>query len=214
VKLADLFGRQPKIEGAIGHLGLTDWWLSTFSESERERIESLYQPMGHPRPRPLTQGQIVATSQRPAQLLWGLASWLQKAPDRPLARRVLAKALELARAANDVLDQHFTYQTMIETSYKDRDADAGALDMAITACEEQIALAPRAARAFRSEYGDGSLPAHRGFEQLAIIREKQGDYAEAIRLSRLALEQEWAGDWRGRIARCEKKALRQAVRHK
>ena len=206
MNLSGLFKRQPKIEGAIGYFGLADWWLSTFSECERERIESLYRPMGHSSPRPLTQGQIILTSQRPAQLLWALAGWLQKPPDRLLARRVLAEALELAEAEGDVLDQHFTYQAMIDTFYRDRDTDAEALETAITACESQIALAPKAALAFRGEYSDSPLPAHRGFQQLAIIREKQRNYAEAIRVCRRALEQGWAGDWERRIGRCEKRA--------
>ena len=49
------------------------------------------------------------------------------------------------------------------------------------------------------------LPEHRGFEQLANIREKLADYKEAIRRNKEALRQGWAGDWKMRIDRCEKK---------
>ena len=47
------------------------------------------------------------------------------------------------------------------------------------------------------------LPAHHGFQQLAIIREREKDYAEAIRLCREAMAQGWGGEWEKRIARCE-----------
>ena len=80
-----------------------------------------------------------------------------------------------------------------------------ALGAAISACERQIAFALRAAEFFRREYPTCSLPAHYGFTQLAIIRDKQGDWLEAIRLSRIALEQGWDGNWEDRIVRCEKK---------
>jgi len=42
---------------------------------------------------------------------------------------------------------------------------------------------------------------------LAIIREKQGDYPAAIRLSQEAMKQGWRGaGWEGRIQRCQRKA--------
>jgi hypothetical protein len=51
-------------------------------------------------------------------------------------------------------------------------------------------------------------PIGTSFYQLTVIRDKQGNYEEAIRLSRLALEQGWAGDWERRIVRYEKKLLK------
>jgi hypothetical protein len=47
----------------------------------------------------------------------------------------------------------------------------------------------------------------------AVIREKEGDYAAAIRLSREAMKQGWRGaDWEARIQRCKRKAARRAGR--
>ncbi|NLE21928.1 MAG: hypothetical protein GX624_03995 [Actinobacteria bacterium] len=165
-----LFGTNKRIDGQIGCFQLEDWWLETFSESERDYIEATYQPMGSAQERPLTQGRIDWTSGNATQLLSGLAGWLQKPADRPLARRMLDKASELAASESDVLAVHFMYQAQIRTYYKDRDSDPEALGMAIAACDKQIALAPRAAAQFRKEYGD-PLPAHHGFKQLCVIRE-------------------------------------------
>ena len=118
---------------------------------------------------------------------------------------MLSKAEELAKRAGDVLDLHFVYVGVIKTFYADRDKDPEALDSAIVACEEQIALAPKAVEALKREYQGEPLPAHTGYTQLAIIREKQKKFAAAVSVARLALEQGWAGDWEHRIARNEKR---------
>ncbi|HBC89443.1 MAG TPA: hypothetical protein DCZ94_21100 [Lentisphaeria bacterium] len=105
---------------------------------------------------------------------------------------------------NRVLDVHFHYQSEIEIYYKDRDSSQGSLEKAITACEQQIAISREVASAWKKEYKD-SLPRHKGFEQLAIIREKQNNYEEAIRVCEQAMKQGWDGDWKKRIQRCRKR---------
>jgi hypothetical protein len=115
---------------------------------------------------------------------------------RTYARRVERQSRE--RSAK-VLD-------LIRAAYAERDTDPEALCAAVAACERQIALGPRAARAFRRGSPDQPLPSHTGFKQLAIIREKQGDFAGAIELSRQAMQQGWGGDWGKRIERCERRA--------
>ena len=52
---------------------------------------------------------------------------------------------------------------------------------------------------------------HRGFQQLAIIREKQGNFAEALRLCREAESQGWQDegrDWSARIAKLEQRVAK------
>lgn len=93
---------------------------------------------------------------------------------------------------------------MIELYYKDRDAEGG-LDRAVQACKNQIAIAPEAAAAFLKTFDGGSLPAHKGYEQLAIVLEKQKKFQEAIALCIQADSQGWAGDWQNRISRCKKR---------
>ena len=199
------FRKKPRerSQGAIGYFGLEEWWLATFSEAERRYIESVYRPFGDPNPRPLTEGQILSTTQTAAGLLNGLATWCKRANDRHIAHRLLAKAEALA--GSEVLDRHFTYQGMIQTYYPDRDRDPQALPNAVRACEKQIALATKAAKAFKKAYRGAPLPQHVGFTQLAIVGEKDGNYAQAIQLSRDAMKHGWAGDWEKRIARCEAK---------
>ena len=194
---------ESKVGGPIGYFGLGEWWLETFTEAERQYIETTSaSPTGLAA---LTQGQATDRSGTSGQFLTALATNFYKPHDRGIAHRMLAKAEQLAEAAGNVLDLHFAYHTTIKTSYAARDTDSAALEAAVAACEKQIALAPQAALAWGREYPEEGLPGHTGFTQLAIIREKQQNHAEAVRLSKLALEQGWAGDWEKRIARNQKK---------
>jgi tetratricopeptide (TPR) repeat protein len=201
--------RSSNIGGLIGFFELADWWLSTFSDAERAHIEKIFQPMGGGQ---LTTGRILSTTQTAAGLLQALAGWFNNPRDRHIARRILAKTAELAESdpRSSIMDRHFACQTMIEVYYPDRGKVDGALGTAIAACERQINIAPQAAEAFRRAYPTSGLPAHVGFEQLAIIREKQGEYAEAIRLCKMALEQGWRGDWEKRIERCQNRLSRRS----
>jgi hypothetical protein len=205
-----------EVGGLIARHGLTDWWLATFSPEEREHMAARYQP---PRPdgvevieRPLTEGQVTWRVGSTTRFLAGLATWFVGRRDRALARRIVAAA---ARQPNQsTLDRFWLCQAEIRVYYPDRDADPVAFASAIAACERQIELAPRAAAAFPDVAPGAPLPDHLGYRQLAIIREKQGRYAEAIRLSEAALRQGWAGDWQARIERIQRRRERRAKRAK
>ncbi len=191
-----------RVQGSIGYFGLEDWWLTAFSDEERQHIQAVFQPLGSCG-ESLTIGKISHTSQTAVRLLSALAGWFRKPDDRAIAHRILDKAVELSRGAR-VLDLHFLYQQIIETYYKDRDKPE-CMDKAVEACRQQIALAPSAAKAFKAEYGNSPLPSHKGYEQLTIVMEKQGRFREALELSQQAESQGWAGGWARRVERCQKK---------
>lgn len=193
------FGRSPRrIQGSIGYFGLEDWWLMTFSDVERRYIQATFQPLGSSGDS-LTSGAISYASQTAVGLLWALAGWFQKPEDRAMAHKILDKAAELSKDA-PVLDVHFLYQQMIKTYYKDRDKP-GYMDRTVEACRRQIALAPSVATAMRADF-PGALPRHVGYQQLAIILEKEKAYDEAIRVCDEARRTGWTGDWDKRIERC------------
>jgi hypothetical protein len=198
--LSNLFS--PKIKGELGCFGLGDWWLTTFSANERNYIEQKFKPLGG-NSRPLTHGKILETTQTASNLLMALAGWFEKAEDFSIGKRIVEKAIQTA--GNNTLDAHFAYGQMIKNSYRVREVDSSALELAIFACKNQIVLAPQAAKAFRRESRSNELPCHAGYEQLAIILEKQKDYSGAIQLCNQAKEQGWNGDWDKRIARYKQK---------
>jgi len=198
-----IFKRKPKTKGAIGYFGLESWWLSTFSEAERQYIEKKFQPLGGIE-NSLTNGNVISRSDTAVGFLQNLAGWFAKEDDRHLAYKILEKAGELLSQSAKPFDIHFFYQANIETSYKDRDKPGG-LEKAILACRQQIEYAPNAAKAFKREYKGESLPSHKGYQQLAIILEKEKKYQEVIELCTQAKKQGWSGDWEKRIERCKKK---------
>jgi tetratricopeptide (TPR) repeat protein len=203
MSLLGIFKEKPRIKGIIGYFGLADWWLTEFSDSERQHIQERFQPLGSSGSS-LIERDISYTSVTAVGFLHALAGWFAKAEDRHIAYKILKKAEELVNDKTRLLDVHFLYGTKVEIYYKDRDK-LGGLEKAIQACKQQICYAQKAAKAFKREYKN-SLPTHKGYEQLAIILEKQNKYSEAIEICQQALEQGWAGDWERRIERCRKKA--------
>ena len=185
---------------------LASWWRSEFTKREQSHILEVYQPA------------VVGDGAKNRNLelilsgrisLAALATWFANGEDIDIARRIMSKSVEMDEATSgSALDQHFVYYNMIRVYYRDRDSSEDALPLAIDACEKQIALAPHAAREWRSGYPGDSLPLHPGFRQLSIIREKEGNFEEAIRLCEEALQQGWAGDWERRIERCSNRIAR------
>lgn len=215
-----MFGifKKQRIKGLIAYFGLQDWWMSTFTKEEKAYIIQKYQPLGMGGANSLTEGDIISTSETPAGMLNGLSSWFNNKQDREIAMRILEKANELSGKsiissekkltkgdAKIILDKHFLCLQKIKTYYPQRDTNPKALERAISACRDQINLAPIAAKAFRKEFKDSSLPSHTGYKQLSIIFEKQKSYQEALILCQEALKAKWSGDWEKRISRLNKK---------
>ena len=191
---------------------LIDWWETEFTQKERDHILAKYQPLGLSRGKESDSiERIIDPDGGSRLLLSSLATWFASpSEDLPLARRIIDEAVRRGEGRyGQILDRHFVYQHMITVYYRDRNRDPSSLALAIKACENQIALGVRTGQAFLSEYPGELLPAHVGFKQLAIIREKQKDYQEAIRLSEEALRQGWSGDWDKRIARCKRRMEKQ-----
>ncbi len=200
----ELFKKKPG--GQLNYYGLWDWWIGNFNEKERELIISTFQPLGGSG-NELIEGEIYSSSGSAKSLLSSLAGWFKKEEQRTIAYRIIEKAEEVAEKAS-VIDKHFLYQTKIEIYYRFRDIDDFAMAKAIEGCEQQINIAQEVSEAFKKKYPEETLPSHVGYKQFAIIREKEGNMADAIKLSKQALEQGWNGDWEKRIDKLNKKLRR------
>lgn len=201
-----------RITGKIAYYQLLDWWLDTFSEEEQHYIDQKYKPLilggqGNG----LLSGEISSSSASVVNFLWVLADWFNQKEELSIAKRILEKAETLVLQGN-LLDQHFLYATKLKIYYKHRE-NPEFFELAIQACRQQIAIAEKAKAEFIKEaknLGDksGFFPSHSGYEQLAIILEKQKDFEEAIKIAKQAQDQGWAGDWQKRIDRCTKKLIK------
>lgn len=192
------------IKGEIGYFGLSEWWLSEFSESERDYILKIFQPLGFDKSS-LTESYISYTSGTPIKLLSALSGYFKKKEDRTIAYRMLKKAEELINDSSNILDVHFLYQQKMKTYYNNRENDSNALGVAIESCKQQIKISGKAKVAFEKEYKGQPLPVHIGFKQLAIIEEKNKNYESVIKICEEALKQGWNGDWEKRIEKCKGK---------
>lgn len=92
------------------------------------------------------------------------------------------------------------YSNICKIFYRFRESHPEALEKAVWACEQDIALSEKLDPFC---YGDGITLSHYCFKQLAIIEEKRGNIERAIELASQALAQGWRGDWEKRIARLE-----------
>lgn len=200
-----LFRKKPTGRGVIGHLGLAAWWDTDLDEAERQRILLRYQPFGGSR-ESLIEGTVLNTSQSALHLLWGLASWFKAPSDYSIAKKIFTKGEELVPEA-EVLEAHFFYQAQIEIFYRNREDVPEAMSLAKIACEKQIALSPAALIAFKKDQGP-DLPSHKGYQQLAIIFEKETRFEDAVSLCLKAQAQGWAGDWESRLTRLSKRTNR------
>lgn len=193
--------------GELGYFGLSTWWSSTFSRAEQEHMEAVFLTPELPaHSKPLTRDRGLLGVQSAARLLAVLAERLtEKAEDRDLACRVLAKAEERAIAEDDILGLHFTYHQMIRLHCRWKARFADALDLAFAACHKQIKLAPYAAKAFREKSPCDPLPTHLGYLQAANLLEQQESCAQAIEICRQAQSEGWTGNWSWRMQRLARK---------
>jgi hypothetical protein len=129
-----------------------------------------------------------------------------------IRQKLRRKVVELVRSEPGAIARHFALQVLIREFYRDRESDPSALQAAIDACREQIAIAPEVAAAMRNSYRNSPLPRHVGYEQLATILEKAKDYAAAVALASEAKAADWNSDWDKRIARCQRRLAKSANR--
>lgn len=188
---------KPQIKGKLGYFGLDAWWLSTFTESERRYIEDKFRPLGSSDARPLTQGDIEWTTETAVGLLSGLMSWFLKKEDRHIARQLAAKGEDLVPAEKDITKVHYFYHHAIQSAYRSRDTEPGALVEAERLCRAQIAIAPQTLKALKKdkymkEHLKTNQLRHQGYWQLSVILKKQKRMDE-----HLMLVEEWnQSGWR------------------
>ena len=96
---------------------------------------------------------------------------------------------------------HFYYIAKIKIHYRNRDIVEGAFDKAVESCKNMISIAKNV---IATDYIIRGA-SHPGYEQLAIILQKQHRYQEVIDLCKQAKSEKWNGDWDKRIEKAKEK---------
>lgn len=159
----------------------------------------------------LTKGNAGFLAKPAGAYLAELAGMLSNPKRFLIGLRIAFKANELlneyAEAPASLIKAYFLndgYTKLMKFYYRWRNEHPDTLKLAIDNAEAAIKEAPLLLK-LEQAFNNKNLPGHEAYQQLAIIRYKQGDYVESIRLSSEALAQGWSGDWESRIARSEKK---------
>jgi len=192
-----------KTKGFLKYFDLVDWWEKELTNAEREIIrKSVYSiPSDFGMGESLDKGDITSTDLSKVAFIAGLSPGHKYFN---LSVKLLEKAEKEVLNGCPIKDQHFLYQQKIEFYYKKRE-NPDYLNEAIKACKQQITIADKAAKYFKTKMANFGMPTHHGYYQLCVILEKKKDYDAVIELCKQAQKQEWAGDWDNRLKRCLKK---------
>jgi len=156
----------------------------------------------------LNKGLILCSSATVVNFLIGLQTWFTTLADEAISEKILKKAESFVTDETPILDRHFLYGSFIEHYYKKRNVDLKFYELAKLYCLKQIEISKKSKEAFLSDPTFSILPRHKGYEQLAIILEKENDYTNAMLICLAAKEIGWNTDWNKRILTLEKKEKR------
>ena len=196
---------QPTENGSLGYYHLLDWWKNEFNNDEQLYILARYKPMGGTG---LINGMLSNSSASSINFLTGLQTWFTNLTDEVISEKILKKAETLISEETTILDIHFLYNCFIKHYYKKRNIGNEFYELAKVYCKKQIEISQEVKDAFITEPWFTVLPRHKGFEQLAIIFEKEEKYADAIKLCARGKEMCWNGDWDKKISNLDKKLAR------
>jgi hypothetical protein len=164
-----------EVRGLIAHYRLVDWWLSSFTEEERDLIDERYQPMGMPS-HALTQGGY--TSSQPApEFLNGLASWFRSKQESSIFERIHSKIAELGREYPVAGPGYYNGRHYTTYVY---DVESLRRQGLLEKVEELLIGLIVATEAEDQVDKRGVAPWY--YEELAKIYRKQKDYAREVRI--------------------------------
>lgn len=202
-----MFGFLKKLDGEIGFLHLEKFWYDC-STSEQNRLQKYANQRlstgAHSSS--LTRGTITNSSMTPLKFFTGMLTYAEADKQYALCDKLIKHADPYFKKASPV-DQHFFLQTAGEVYYKQRDMREDANVLCERYYQRDIDLLPKYKKSFIKDFG--SLPNIKAFKQLAILYEKNGDYASAIRICKLAIKYGLSdgtqGGFEGRLQKLQKK---------
>jgi hypothetical protein len=163
-----------KVEGLIAFYGLQEWWFSSFTNDERNYIDSCYQPAGAP-PHTLTNGTILERRQPVPEFLNDLNTWFRSSKDSSIAERIHLKLVESAIEQPIVKPGYYNGRHL--TTYV-RDLDNLKKSGKFAELEKLLIELVKATEAESVANGMGVAPAY--YSELAILYRKQKEYSKEV----------------------------------
>ena len=191
------------IREAIERLGCAEWWRSLPDET-RQTIEVVVGNKLYGSDKKARWRQLwLRDCDKTWDFVCELGEWLLGDGHEELSMQVIEAAQQFVDSDPLKLDAYL--HEVIRRCYKYRES-APVMARVEWACEQSIQNAEAAAHAWRAL--GHSLPNHKAFEQLSIIRTKSGDLEGALKLVTLAESQGWSGDWERRKIRLQERISR------
>jgi len=163
-----------KVEGLIAFYELEEWWFSSFTNDEREYIDSRYQPTGAP-PHTLTRGKILERRLPAPEFLNGLNTWFKSNKDSTIAERIHRKLTELGKE-HPIFKPGY-YDGRHFTTYV-RDFENLKKSGEFIELEMLLIELVKATEAESAVDGLGVAPAY--YSELAILYRKQKEYSKEV----------------------------------
>ena len=201
-----------KTGGLLEFFGLS----REFSEStdeEKQKMRKYYSMgIGHDS-KSLEHGDVHSTKDK-EEFLGDIGFNALRNKDYDFAEKNLLKALKTNNY--NPMSRHFTYLSLIELYYKQRDIRPDAVDNCVKYCKEDIKYLDKFLNAWKMEEislgiseNEIRYPRIPSLERLTIIYEKQGNIKEAIEICNIAikhgLRDSTKGGFEARLTKLQKK---------
>ncbi len=183
-------------KGQLEYYGLKKWWLSTFSEEERDQIENIIAP--EKKGSYLTKGRSFVGGGTKLSVIGSIASYLTKEDTPDLYFKVFTEAEKFAHEAT-LSELHFLYSGKVSDLQQNLKRWDDVYDLLKEACYKQIEISEDVAGYFKKNDFSDTLPGHVGYTRLAIILQKEKIHSEVVRICQKALDEGWGGTWEKRI---------------
>jgi hypothetical protein len=162
--------KQEKVEGLIAYYKLQDWWFSSFTNDEREYIDSRCQSLHS-----LTKGTVLERQQPAPEFLNGLNTWFRSNKDSTIAERIHRKLVELGKEFPIIKPGY--YEGRHFTTYV-RDFESLKKSGKFIELENLLLELVKATEAENAVTDMGVAPAY--YSELAILYRKQKEYSKEI----------------------------------
>jgi tetratricopeptide (TPR) repeat protein len=160
-------------------------WYDNLSSMEQEKLNQYSTAFGTGGEYNLLNVSMKETTRTAQSYLRAVGSSAANANDYEFAEKVLLKALDVDD--NNPTDRHFVYNQLIDLYYKQRGSRQDAIDRCVSFCKKDIDSIDVFLDAWMEEYDDGP-PRIPSFERLAMIYERQGEYACVIDICDMAIK--------------------------